>query len=533
MLLEDCILNKVEIDNIPMNDPAVWKMFADGRTKGIFQLESNLGRSWAKKVKPENEEELAALISIIRPGSLKAMYQGKSMSQHYVDRKHGLEPVEYLHDSLIDILGPTYGVLIYQEQAMRIAQKLAGFTEEEADILRKAIGKKKADVMAAVKKDFMIGCAKVGIVTPEEAEEIFGWIEKSARYSFNKSHAAAYGKNGYWSAWFKTYHVREFFVAYFRYAKGKQDAHQEIYELASEAKLFNLELKTPSIANFKKQFNCVGDKIYFGVKEIKALTGKNGDKAFEAVKDMIKLLDKKIENISWIEILLFFSPNVNSTVFKTLASIGFFRGMKDRVTRNKALYDYEIFRMLTKAETQWAISNYKKYKWKNLEECLTTLAPTKKEGGGTSKEDRKQAVLNEIRMLKNPPFSLEDDPEWVIDQEIKYLGCPVSMSKIEATDISGNTTCKEIADGKSGQKITIAANITRVFNTKVKKEGASKGKDMSFLTIEDETCSLDTVVVFPEAREESKYSLFEGNNVIISGVAKGDGSLIVEKISDI
>ena len=524
----------IDIDNIPMNDPEVWKLFEEGRTKGIFQLESNLGRSWSKKVKPKNEEELAALISILRPGSLKAMYQGKSMSQHYVDRKHGLEPVEYLHESLKDILAPTYGVLIYQEQAMRIAQKLAGFSESEADVLRKAIGKKKADVMAEVKKKFITGCEKVGTVNAKDAEEIFGWIEKSARYSFNKSHAAAYGKNGYWSAWFKTYYVKEFFVAYLRYAKDKPDAHQEIYELASEAKLFDLTLKTPSIINFEKEFNCKGDTIYFGMKDIKSLTGKNGEKAFNAVKEMTIFLDKKIENTSWMEVLLFFSPKVNSTVFKTLASVGFFRGLKDKVTRNKALYDYEIFRILTKAETNWVLDNYKKRRWKTLEDCFKDLAPTKKEGGGTSKEERKQIILNEIRMLTNPPYELEDDPEWIIDQEVKYLGCPVSMSKIEATDISGNTTCKELVDGKKGSKITIAANITRVFNTKVKKEGASFGKEMSFLTIEDETCCLDTVVVFPEAREANKYSLFEGNNVIILGSCeKGDGSLIVEKISDI
>jgi len=658
----------VDIDNIPMNDPEVWKLFAEGRTKGIFQLESNLGRSWSKKVKPENMEELAALISILRPGSLKAMYQGKSMSQHYVDRKHGLEPVEYLHPSLEPFLAPTYGVLIYQEQAMIIAKELAGFSESEADVLRKAIGKKKADVMAKVKEDFIIGCEKVGTVEAKDAEEIFGWIEKSARYSFNKSitkdsvvqtpdgekqlseikagdfvlspcllsdqyvkvletydhgslevyelelecgktikctmehkflckdgvirplsdillyfheivvqdcvdmksskivrikslgtmptmdievdsdshlfyankiatsnsHAVAYGLDSYWSAYFKAHYIKQFFVAYFRYAKDKQDAHQEVYELASEAKLFDLQLKTPSIANFKRQFNCVGDTIYFGIKDIKSLTGKNGDKAFIAVEDLFVHLNKKIENTSWMEILLFFSPKVNSTVFKTLGSIGFFRGIKDKVTRNKVLYDYEIFRILTKAETNWVIENYPKRRWKDLQSCFRDLAPTKKEGGGTSKESRKQIILNEIKMLQNPPYDLEDDPEWIIDQEVKFLGCPVSMSKIETTDMCGNTTCKELADGKKGKKLTIAANITRVFNTKVKKEGASKGKEMSFLTIEDETCSIDSVVVFPEAREDNKYSLFEGNNVMIYGSSeKGDGSLIVEKISDI
>ena len=124
-------------------------LFAEGKTKGIFQLESNLGKAWAKKLAPSNIEELSALIAIIRPGCLKAYVDGKSMTQHFIDRKHGREDVTYLHESLEEILAPTYGVLVYQEQSMRIAQKIAGFDLQEADELRKAIGKKKADQLVA------------------------------------------------------------------------------------------------------------------------------------------------------------------------------------------------------------------------------------------------------------------------------------------------------------------------------------------------------------------------------------------------
>ena len=168
------------------NCEKTWNLFAEGKTKGIFQLESNLGKSWAKKVEPKNVEELAALISLIRPGTLKAISDGKSMAQHYVDRKHGRDKVVYLHESLADILKSTYGVILYQEQAMLIAQKLAGFNLQEADDLRKAIGKKKADLMIKIKEKFISGCAKTKLVTEEIAQEIFSWIEKSSRYSFNK-----------------------------------------------------------------------------------------------------------------------------------------------------------------------------------------------------------------------------------------------------------------------------------------------------------------------------------------------------------
>ena len=178
--------------SIDFNDEKTWDLICSGKTKGVFQLESNLGKSWAKRVKPRNIEELAALISIIRPGTLKAIQDGKSMTQRFVDRKNLTEKIEYLHESLEPILKNTQGVLVYQEQSMQIAQQLAGFNLQEADNLRKAIGKKKADLMAEIKKDFLAGTKRQGIVDQETAEEIFSWIEKSSRYAFNKSHAVSY-----------------------------------------------------------------------------------------------------------------------------------------------------------------------------------------------------------------------------------------------------------------------------------------------------------------------------------------------------
>jgi len=525
------LLPSIDID---YDCPDTWTLFHDGRTKGVFQLGSNLGKSWSKKLKPSNLEELSALIALIRPGCLKAISDGKSMTQRYIDRKRGIEEVTYLDPALEDILKPTYGVLVYQEQSMRIAQKIAGFNLQEADVLRKAIGKKKANLMAEVKESFLEGSKSKGLVTSEVAEEIFGWIEKSSRYSFNKSHAVAYAMCSYWSAFYKVKFTNEFFLSYLFYATEKQNPHEEIYELISDAKLFNLEAKTPNITNFTEKFSIKGNKIYFGIKDVKSLTGKNGDKAINAVKEVQEELGKSIKSFSWVEILLFLAPKINATAFKALSSVGFFRGFKDKITRNKALYDYEILRMLTKAETKWLVENYSKKKWKDFIECLTELAPTKKEGGGTSKVDRKHIVENEIQLLHNPPYDLSDDPSWVIDQEVKFLGCPVSLTRIEASDTSAaNTTCKEILDGKKGKNMCVAANIKRVSDYKIKK-GESKGKFMSFLTIEDETCSLDGVIVFPKSKEKYKYILYEGNNLILCGtVSNSDNSFIVNQIYEI
>ena len=511
------------------NDEKAWDLFEEGRTKGIFQLESNLGRSWSKKVKPKNLEDLAALISILRPGCLKAITDGKSMSQHYVDRKHKVEDVTYLHDSLKEILEPTYGVLIYQEQCMRIAQKIAGFNLQEADVLRKAIGKKKADLMAKVRKDFIEGCKRLKTVDEATADEIFGWIEKSARYSFNKSHAVAYAMNSYLSAWYKANHTKEFFLSYLIHANEKQDPHQEVYELVSEAKLFDIEVNIPKLSEWSEEFFITKRGIYFGVKNVKSLTGVNGDKVIDAIHKVSEDINKSPHNFTWMDILIHLSTKINSTGFKALCSIGFFSTKKTGISRNKALYEYLIFKNLTKAELKWVTENYKSKKWKTLTDCFIDLAPTKKEGGGTSKASRSQDVANEITFLENPPYELTDDPSWIVEQEIKFLGCPISISRIESSDTSSaNTSCKELLDGKKGESLCVAATVNRVADHKCKN-----GKMMSFLTIEDETCSLDSVVVFPETREKYQYVLFENNNLLFCGKTDKNNSFIIDKIHEI
>jgi DNA polymerase-3 subunit alpha len=176
-----------DINSINLDCSRTWNLISDGNTKGCFQLESRLGRSIAKKLKPENIEQLSALIAVLRPGSLEAIRDGKSVTNHYIDKKNGQETLDNFHPSLEPILNSTYGEMIYQEQAMEIAKVVAGFNLLEADMLRKAIGKKKPEEMAKVKSKFLEGSSSLGIITDNEAEQIFGWIEKSQRYSFNKS----------------------------------------------------------------------------------------------------------------------------------------------------------------------------------------------------------------------------------------------------------------------------------------------------------------------------------------------------------
>ena len=192
-------------DDINFNCSKTWDLLSDGNTKGCFQLETRLGKSMSKKLKPENVEQLSALISILRPGCLEAIRDGKSVSNHYIDKKNGEESVDYYHPALETVLKTTYGEMIYQEQAMNIAKQIAGFNLQEADNLRKAIGKKKPEEMAKLKKKFIAGAKKLKIVNSDEAEEIFGWIEinilsliKNRNYEFLVQLITAFAKYFYW-----------------------------------------------------------------------------------------------------------------------------------------------------------------------------------------------------------------------------------------------------------------------------------------------------------------------------------------------
>ena len=140
---------------LDLNCQKTWDLISDGNTKGCFQLETRLGKSVAKKLKPENIEQLSALISILRPGCLQAYRDGKNVTNHYIDRKNGQESVDYYHPMLENALKSTYGEMIYQEQAMQIAKEIAGFDLQQADNLRKAIGKKQPEEMAKLKKKFI------------------------------------------------------------------------------------------------------------------------------------------------------------------------------------------------------------------------------------------------------------------------------------------------------------------------------------------------------------------------------------------
>tara|TARA_R110000824_G_scaffold231335_2_gene419127 strand:+ start:7722 stop:10880 length:3159 start_codon:yes stop_codon:yes gene_type:complete len=523
------ISSDTDINLNDFDDCDTWDIISSGQTKGVFQLESHLGRSWAKRVKSRNIQELAALVSLIRPGCLDAHSEGKSMTQHYVDRKNGTEPVEYIDESLKDILEETYGVIVYQEQSMRIAQKLAGFNLQDADNLRKAIGKKQFSLMSKVKKDFIKGCKKVGIVNKEAAEEIFSWIEKSSRYAFNKSHAISYAIDGFHSACCKARNVHKFFEVYLEHAKRKPDTQLEIKELVNDAKLYNIEVLPPRLDNFYKNFRLVDDKIYFGTSNVKNIGESEAVKLHGLAEE--HSAKKPLSEWNWMDVLLVFGTSVNKRAMNALISIGAFNAKNNRKHRNEMLYEFDSWKQLTAREIEYIRETHAQNDRpdKTLEYYVNELINNFK-----INSSRLISVVDIKQSLNNPMYSLADDIGWLAVTEEKYMGISLSCSQSDAiTNSIINSCCKDIFQGATQGKANIAVQINNIREYKI-KNGKSKGQTMAFLSIEDGSATLDSVVIFPENYQKYKGVLFEGNTVIIVGTVskKKDNSLIVDKVME-
>ena len=507
-----------DFENIDLNCEKTWKLISDGNTKGCFQLESRLGRSLAKKLKPSNIEELSALISIMRPGCLEAIRDGKSVTNHYIDKKNKLEDVDFFHDALKDILENTYGEMVYQEQAMEIAKKIAGFNLQEADMLRKAIGKKKPEEMTKIKKTFLSVAKKTNIVNKEQAEEIFNWIEKSQRYSFNKSHAVSYAMNCYLSAYMKTHYPVYFFTAYLRFAKDKIDPQQEIKELVQNANEMNITVCNPDI-RLKNELIELGknDCIYFGLTDIKGFGGS----AYKKMMSIIQNNELDLDKMSWSEILLKVLLNINSTAAKSLICSGALDYTGN--SRNFMVFELNILSQLTKKELSIANDNIMPDR---------SIAKTIIKAKDLTKLAKRQEVLQNILItLKNPPYSLEDTIEWLVDNENSLLGYSISCSKIDMYDIQNvNYTCRDAKNQKIPNKDVLIAGEIESINVVKTKRGKSAGSNMAFVTINDGTASFDSIIYFPEQYSLYSNQLFESNVIIIKGnMSKDKTAFIAEK----
>jgi len=308
-----------DIENINFEDQRVFDLLSSGKTVGLFQIESSGMREALIQMKPNHIEDIIALVALYRPGPM-------SNIPIYNDCKHGKQKPDYLHPLLEDILKPTYGVIIYQEQVMQIAQKLSGFTAGQADLLRRAMGKKKRAELEKQKQGFIEGAIKNGIAK-DVAAGIFLKIEPFAEYGFNKSHAAAYAIISYQTAFLKTYYPKEFIAASMTMDISNQNKLSEFYE---ELNRLNVKVVRPDINECFADFRTLDGKFYYALGGIKAV-------GYEAISNII---DERIANGKFLSINDFLNrvnpKDINKLQLEGLVKAGAF----DNINPNRqALFD--------------------------------------------------------------------------------------------------------------------------------------------------------------------------------------------------
>lgn len=512
-----------------------WNLISNGYTKGVFQLESYLGKAWAKKLQPHTMEEICALIAIIRPGTLNSLVElpsgkSKSMTQLYVDRKHGVEPVTSIYAALEPILSSTYQVLTYQEQSMQIATHIAGFNEQEADLLRKAIGKKNPELMASLRKSFVEGCIKIGKVNREEANEIFDIIEKSNRYSFNKSHSYSYGTIGYTAAFVKYHCPIHFFCSWIKFAKEKPDPLEELRQLVAESKTMGISINPPILEIMARNSGdvCIHkNNVHLGIKCIKGIGESSINKMISFVEGLEKLISKPIHTWSWMEFLRYMAGNLNKRVVNNLICSGILSNWG--ISRQRLLHEYNIYQSLTDREKECMININEP----NICVALEHLISTPRAAGGPSTKSRQEKLKEVLKTAKNPAFSLDDTPKWILTQEKELFGTPLTYKLVDtvSSTFEANTTCKEFENGKNRNNMSMVVEVSSCREWEI-KSGKNKGQVMGFITVEDASGKVDCVA-FSEVWENNNHLLTEGNTVAIIGERSNKGSFMINKVFQI
>ena len=310
-LIHDCLKlidatrgEKIDLNHLPLDDKKTYRTLCNGNTTGVFQLESGGIREMTVKIRPNCFEDLVAILALYRPGPLDS-----GMAEEYIKRKHGREKIKYLHPLLETILKDTYGVIVYQEQVMQIAQVLAGYTMGDADMLRRAMGKKDPEEMAAQRERFVEG-ARGKKIDDKIAAEIFDQMETFARYGFNKSHSAAYALVSYQTAYLKTHYPVEFIATLMTSEMGDTD---KVIKNLAECRGKDIEVLAPDINESRADFTPVGSKIRFGLAAVKnvgekavevILETRAKDRPFESLFDFCRRVDTTAVNRRVIESLI-------------------------------------------------------------------------------------------------------------------------------------------------------------------------------------------------------------------------------------
>ena len=504
--------------DLPLDDKKVFELLGHGYNQGIFQLESNLGKSWSKKCQPQSVDEIAELVAIIRPACLDT-----GMSETYAKIKNGEEKPSYIHPLLEPILKPTKGILLYQEQVMAICQAVAGMDLKNADAVRKVIGKKKPEELRQKQQEFMDGAIKK--VPKKVAEEIWGWIEKQAGYGFNKSHAVGYAILAYWTAWVKANYFTEFLCANLMHAKDKANQQRTpqdvIAQFVNDGKLKDIDVIPPRLDKSGMDFAIVDDTIIsYGFSHIKGV-GASALKSVEGCRGAK----------TFTEFLSLASKNkMNKQVVEAFICAGVLDGFG--LARRAMKAQYALWDATTAKERD-SLPDYPG----SLVEQLRALAD---EDTLEARKAQKIKVPNVNRRAKIRALldafgneSHRDTVAQILVWEKNYLGATLSgsMADLERAMSGAQHTCKDVGSGHiaPGQNVNLCVVVEAMREVTVKR-GKTQGRQMAFVTISDSTYSLDGSCAFPDTYDRMKSMGVDAGDVVLINGKMSDRGLIINKV---
>ena len=459
----------VDIDNLTLDDADTYKLFSRGDTTAIFQFESHGMRDILRRYQPTRIEDLTALNALYRPGPIQG-----GMIDDFINRKHGKTKVSYELPQLQDILQETYGVILYQEQVMQIANRLASFSLGEADLLRRAMGKKKKEEMAAQRAKFQAGCAK-NKIPEKKAERIFNLMEEFAGYGFNKSHSCAYALLAYQTAFMKTHYPVEFIAALLTSETGNME---KAVKYINEARGMNIPILPPDVNESDLYFTPVGESIRFGLAAIKNV-GENTAKAireskvsggeFKSLYDFCERIEPRF---------------LNKRVFESLIKCGAMDSLGPREAMAASIDD-------AVAAIQRAA--------RSRESGQHGLF-----GGGNAAEEHVTFLLRDAA-----PWSEEER----LASEYAMLGFYVSGHPLEKYNSRltewGVLRLEEVEGQRNGKEISVAALIVGVRPMRSKK-----GARWGIFTLQDMT-GVQELLAFPESFGKYEQILKPGTPLLL------------------
>ena len=483
---------ELDLDRLGLDDKEVYRLFCEGRTDGIFQFESRGMKDLLRRAQPSKFEDLAAFNALYRPGALSV-----GMVEEYIQRKLGKKKVRYLLPETKPILEETYGVIVYQEQVMQIAVEVAGFTMGQADLLRKAMGKKKVEVMAEQKEMFVDGAEKRGVAR-EKSSGLWEYIEPFAGYGFNKSHSVAYALLAYKTAYLKAHHPVAFMAAMLNSEMGSSDA---IAKYVRECDTMGIEVLPPDVNESVWSFSVVGGAIRFGLGAVKGigegaieavLAARNEAGRFKGLTHMASQVDLKA---------------MNRKVFECLVKAGCFDSLE---LPRGALF-----------ETLDGVIDYAQRRQRDREVGQESLFGT--------------AIDTEEDTLPDNALGADWEPRERLRLEKEVLGFyltgnPLSEVQGDLEAFISHTT-EMVCDGCEEEEVTLGGLVTDLRPTKI-KTGPNAGRFMGRFVLEDLHGRVPAML-FANTYEQFGSMLKDEAVVIVKGQPRARGSEVEVSVLEV